>query len=459
MIGVPLILLAMLAADAQDAAGLVSQLGAPKYADREAAAQALEVLGREALPALKAAQEATDPEVRSRAALLQGKIENALMVRPTLVRLDFEDRPLPEVVKTLGDRAGMTMVLVPENNPAHQSRRITLKADEPVTLWQAVDRLSRAAKLRSHVVILANGAARAPAFQFVDRQEETDPIPTSDNGPFRLLVQGIHYHRDLTFGKGVTNPIIVGPNAQLARARPLNDEASTEQFYLDLQVTAEPRMLVAQNGPLKIVEAIDDKDQSLLPPASDQPNARVSGYYGTYSTGLASFQLQVHLKHPLQAGKTIKRFRGTLPVVVSTRKDNPLVINLADAEGKTFNSPDWSLTIHEIKADPDQPRTTIEISARSNSPADPSLGGRPAMELAGLRSSHSAQSQIEILDAQGRIYQQWFPSTSRIDANELRMTLMLLPSDDVGAPAQLRFYDMARAMTDATFEFHDVPMP
>jgi hypothetical protein len=462
MIGVPLILLAILAADGPGpeatAAGLVAQLGAPKYADREGAAQALEALGREAIPALKAARDAGDPEVRSRAALLQGKIESALMVRPTLVRLDFDDRPLAEVVQALGDRAGVAMQLVPPNNPAQAGQRVTLREDGPVTLWQAIDRLGRAGGLQHAVVNAGVGGARGPAIQFVARPGEVTPPPTSDSGPFRLLVQGIHYHRDLTFGGG-NNGVVMGPNGVVLGRNAGGGRAATEQFYLDLQVTAEPRMLVSQNGPLKLVEAIDEKNQSLLPPGGDQATVRMSGYYGTYNSGSSSVQLQVQLAHPPLAGERIKRLRGTLPVIVSTRKDDPLLIPLADAKGKTFQTPEWSVTIHDVKADADQPRTSIELSLRSNAPSDPTLGGRAGMELAGLRSPYQTQSQIEILDAQGRVYRQWFPSSSRVDAEEMRMTLMLLPSEDVGAPAQLRFYDLARAATEASFEFHDIPMP
>jgi hypothetical protein len=470
MIGVPLMMLALLAADGPapgpagggaggDAAGLVARLGAPRYADREEAAKALEALGREAIPALKAARDAADPEVRSRATLLRGKIESALMVRPTVVRLDFEDRPLPEVVRALGERAGVPMLLLPENNPALQGRRVTLRADEPVTLWQALDRLGRAAGVQ-HVVSNAGlPGSRSPAIQLVARPGEPAAPPTSDSGPFRLLVQGIHYHRDLTFGAGGNNGVVFGGNGVVMNADRAGGRAATEQFYLDLQVTAEPRMLVSQNGPLKLVEAIDEKNQSLLPAGNEASALRTAGYYGMVNSGMSSVQLQVQLKHPAGAGERIKRLRGVVPVIVSTRKDDPLVIPLADAKGKTFNTAEWGVTVHEIKADADQPRTTIEISVRSSAPADPALGGRVGMELAGLRSSYQAQSQIEILDAQGRAYRQWFPASSRADAEELRMTLMLLPSDDVGAPAQIRFYDMARAATEATFEFHDIPMP
>jgi hypothetical protein len=78
-----------------ESAVLVDRLGSPRYAEREAAADDLERLGRQAIPALRAARDARDLEIRTRALALVNKIEGALLTQPTLVTLDFEDQPLP----------------------------------------------------------------------------------------------------------------------------------------------------------------------------------------------------------------------------------------------------------------------------------------------------------------------------------------------------------------------------
>src|SRR5262245_3873734 len=76
---------------------LVQQLGSSRYQERESAAAGLERIGRAALPALREAREQRDPEVRTRASALVNRIEGALLTQPTMLRLDFEARPLPEV--------------------------------------------------------------------------------------------------------------------------------------------------------------------------------------------------------------------------------------------------------------------------------------------------------------------------------------------------------------------------
>jgi len=117
-----------------DPAGLVHRLGAPKYADREAASRDLEKLGADALPALKAARVSRDAEIRSRAEVLLERIESDLLVRPSLIALDFHDRPVSEIVREIGARGHVALSLQPSaTSPG--DRRIDLARPEPVPFW------------------------------------------------------------------------------------------------------------------------------------------------------------------------------------------------------------------------------------------------------------------------------------------------------------------------------------
>ena len=69
MIGVSLLFIMQIAgqaSSASDAASLVEQLGSARYADREDAARTLQVLGKEAIPALVAGRSSNDMEIRTR---------------------------------------------------------------------------------------------------------------------------------------------------------------------------------------------------------------------------------------------------------------------------------------------------------------------------------------------------------------------------------------------------------
>src|SRR5438445_11192676 len=95
-----LTLLALLGwAAGPDPAALVDDLASPREAVRAEAAGALEERGRPALPALYRARSAGDPDLRRRVEGLIDLIERQRLLRATRVRLDFADRPLPEVAE------------------------------------------------------------------------------------------------------------------------------------------------------------------------------------------------------------------------------------------------------------------------------------------------------------------------------------------------------------------------
>ena len=131
-----------------DAAALVEQLGSPRYADREAAAAALEQIGRPALAPLRKPRNSRDPEIRNRAGSLAQKIETALLTLPTRVQLDFHDSPLPEVARSLSSQTGFRIELYPANLPRWRQQRVSLHESEVIDFWKAIDRLCDRAGLQ-----------------------------------------------------------------------------------------------------------------------------------------------------------------------------------------------------------------------------------------------------------------------------------------------------------------------
>jgi hypothetical protein len=300
------------------------------------------------------------------------------------------------------------------------------------------------------------------------------PWPRSDSGPFRATIQGVHLHRDLTFGAVgmngglINNGVVIGPmpgGRPGPAARPLPGGGQTHvavQFSVDLHIAAEPRMILSQTGPIKLAEAIDDKGQSLLTDEkSNQVQQRYAGYLGGYGAAMAMIVTQVQLQAPAQPGQQIRRLRGSVPLLIAARKEPPMTIPLADAKGRTFQTGDLSVTIHNIRPETDpMGSTSIELSVRPNATPDPLAGAnRMPFETFAFRSPQMTQSQVEILDAQGRAYPQWITSSMQSNNEETRMTLRLMPNDQVGAPAQLRLFDMARAQAEAHFDFREIPIP
>jgi hypothetical protein len=456
-----------------DAGALVGQLGSARYGERQAATEALEKLGVEALPALRAARGSEDPEVRQRVRAILSRIESERMVRATMLRLDFVDRPLPEVVSEIAQKSGIALQLMPPDPVAWRGRRVTLKSEVAVPFWAALDQLCEAAQVRP--VPNMGGMAEGRGGLVLSTGSIGEAGPTSDRGPFRTVITQTNYHVVRSFGSALGTPfepaLVIGPNG-----RPLVDAARpgaagaegrrSVSFGIEAQILVEPRMAVVQTGPPRLTAAVDDLGQSLVP-TEGVPGAG-GMRSGMVMGGVGGLQISIALKPPERFGSRIVDLEGTVPVIATARKDEPLVIPLAGAVGKTFESEDASVTIHAVDPAPNNPPggTLVELSIRpkatvGDNPAEMGGGGLMAQgQFLGLtRMPGSGQGPIEVADAQGRIYRQWFPRSSQANMEEIRMTLALLSSEGVGPPAEIRYYGMSRTPTEVGFHFKDVPMP
>lgn len=130
-------------------AELVAQLGSDDFRTREAAHAALQKCGPEAIPALRAALESADPEIRLRAAPLLTRVQRAADSAPRTVAkkiaLDYTNVPLAQAVTDLRARTGLNVTLDPAR-VADPLRKITCVTGE-LPVWEAVEALAAAAGL------------------------------------------------------------------------------------------------------------------------------------------------------------------------------------------------------------------------------------------------------------------------------------------------------------------------
>lgn len=443
-----------------DPGAMVARLGANRYSEREAASLALERLGRPALPALRAARDSRDPEIRTRAAGLLHKIEGMLLTQPTRVRLDFDRTPLVQVTRSLSQQAGFKVALYPENLGKWNYTKVTLRRPEPVTFWKAVDLLCDAAELQQSPGLHGIAGPREPTFALTNGPSGVT-TPKSDHGPFRVSLLGLHFQRDLTYGPSMPgaqgadfggNPRLPQPTAPGRRAR--MTPVITEQFSASLALAAEPRLNVSQNGSLQVTEAVDDLGQSLIPPTEDPTGAnRLEGYFG--STSGSVLRLQVLLRRPATPGRTIKRLRGTIPLNVCSRRPDPLQVPLDRAAGKRFANADVDLVVHSIRPGAFGAQTLLELSVKASERA--SSADQADVDAFGeLYPVDTNRLQLEILDSRGQLVT-WFPSGH--DSENSRLTLTLNGQPGRLVLKELRYYTLTRATVNVPFEFRDVPMP
>jgi hypothetical protein len=468
MLGVKL-LLALVAGQTHAAgadtnpATLVAQLGAPRYADRQAAAEALERIGGPALPALRSARNARDREIRARALVVIERIESALLTQPTRVRLDFADAPLQEVIRSLALQSGFKVALAPQSLPKWRFQRVTLRCSGPVNFWTAADRLCDSAGLQYNPAMPASIGQRDGAFAFTEGTGRTR-TPNSDHGPFRVSLLSVDYERHVSYvpsvAPGPFPPPRPRPPARApetpqrgspARALPLTNV----EFSAHLVLAAEPRLFLTQRGLPQLSEVSDDRGNSLIPTSAGR-RAPSPFEVGFPMTSGPVMHLKVPLHRPAEAGGTIKKMRGVIPLVASSRKPDPLVVPLAGAAGKTFENPDLQLTLHEIQPMPNSQNTVLELTVR----ASERVAAASHAETAGFNNAFQRidpqHLHIDVLDTRGALIP-WFQSGVEPETGRLTLTLTHLPQTT--EPKELRYYALTCGEVSVPFEFSDIPMP
>ncbi|WZO99961.1 hypothetical protein EP7_001579 [Isosphaeraceae bacterium EP7] len=444
---------------------LVARLGAPRLADREAAAAALTALGPDAIPALLAARHTSNLEARARVAALLDALEATRISAPTKLLLDFEQASLEQVARTLGQRAGVRILLEPESSPNWKTTIVKLVDPEPVLFWEAINRLCKVGGLR----IAPGDAWRFRQMAGNGRPEDRGspllalmattvaPAPSSIDGAFLVSLTGLHRSREVAF------PAPVGPPGT-AQPEPL----LTDRFQAMIQVAVEPRMNIAQVGPAQDVEGQDDRGQALSSPTSTggvrpmlEPGQGLPIGPGDTSIG----SMQVPLVYPETQGTTIKRLKGMIPVVISGRRPNALIASLTEGLGKVVQDDDTAMQVHSVQVDQQTKRTTIEFSVwpkagQPGGPPRPSIPGIPNRPGSGPGRAGLLvdPARVEVRDADGKRCR-LNAFTSRPEGLVSRCHWVLDPAPGIGLPTEIRFETHVWTTVEVSFEFRDLPMP
>ena len=437
----------------------IARLGSNRYSQREAAAKQLEELGRGALPALrKAAAESPDPEIQVRAAVLQDRIEEALTIQPSMVRLNFGGVPLRDAIEAFGKQAEVKFSLSNANDP-RWSKPVVFAESDPLPFWSALDRLCELGEMRLNLLGSPSLNRQATVMTLT---KANGPPPkgivgaVSRQGPFSAVLTNLNYTRNVTLANG--NEPIVRPSAYT-------------QFTASMQVYAEPRLMISSGGPPIIKEAIDDLGNALTLPVDDSrgtPRHFVSSMPSIYNRTLAA---SFSLIHPEQAGETIRRIAGTLPLTVAAFRSPALTAPLANAASKTFSNEIGSITVNGIDApNAGNPAMTIELTIR---PSESETASTPPSDLYGAGAA-LIQTQLEILDAKDNELRWHVRNINGPKANgEISVSVYISTGMNInpfqlgpdgnpiplGPPDKIRYRALRQTAAELVFEFRDVPMP
>jgi hypothetical protein len=265
------------------------------------------------------------------------------------------------------------------------------------------------------------------------------PAFTAYSGPVRIHLFATHRHRDRNFESDEFSGV------------PQHSATVT----VEVQAFAEPGRFLNGNGPVRL-EAVDERARAISPQGlgpGDPPGWRASSWLIPGTISARQWHVPFGLPDLLR-GSPLK-LRGVLPVVISSRRPDPLLIPLAGAAGKTFRQGPAVVRIDKVDAQGAQ-TTSIELSLSEDViPAD-----RPRVRL-GAETDFVGDflaNRLEFEDAEGRLLS-WLligdPAASATN-NEIQVRTFV---SGTARPAMLRVYRLHRVATELPFEFADVPSP
>jgi hypothetical protein len=433
---------------------LIARLGSPRFAEREEATVALRSLGRDAIDPLRRARDSEDPEVQARARGLLDSIEREMVLQPTLVRVDARDRPLAQVVRDLAGQTGFDLRADLGRQPRWADREVELRTPEPISFWQALDRLGLDVQAPQPDGFRRFGDPPDPSYLVFGRGGH--PLPTWQEGPFRLVA------RDVGLGPmaGTLPRGRFGNDARAFRAI-----AKEVGLRIEAELQAEPRLLLRVDGPLTLLEAIDDKGRSLLPPDPERRNQMVLAPDGPSSPSLG-FSMDLDL--PANPGLRVARLRARLPVVVDTRRIEPVEIPLApkiapgvDATPRVISNGELGIVVHGLEAKGTDGGwaldLTISPSGWRGMVLRRGMGGRQRVAFLNGELGRTLAS-LEVVDAEGRQHGGLTSHVGRFTQEGIRLEVGL-PRDPSGRPpTRLLFHETLSEPVVLTFELRDIPI-
>ncbi len=448
-------LVVSLSALGSDIPGLINELGSPRYAQREQASTALEKLGRQAMPALKVGRRAKDPEIRNRSGVIFDRIETLLLINPTISPMVAADLPADLALDHLSNQYGLNVRLL-EPNPVNSLPRIAIPAGESLPFWDVVESVARQAGLEIQTepaISDSGGEGRSNGSISLYRLPPgTTLSPSSVSGPFRVSLDTMTrlLERNYLADGGVT----IGAGADPARFS-AGIGRSSDRFQLNLIVMAEPRMRIAVAGPAQLTVASDDLGNSMISDTSSgearEPEPFVSRNVPSKSgVGLVSLRM----RFPTNPGRVVKTLKGMIPLTVSTRKEDPITIRLAEAPGKSFRTTNSLITVHEVKVEPNLSEFLIDFSLKALVSLTQGVFDQDPFSIA-LQTGLS--NQIELVDQGGSGVSRWSIASQTTDPGGVRMTIRVAAGQN--KPVDLRVYDLVTVDTQAQFSFTDIPLP
>jgi hypothetical protein len=466
-------------------AGLVAQLGSPRFGEREAASGALDALGRAALEPLQSALTSPDAEVRRRARQLVQKIERdvetARLLEPSRVRLVYRDTPVSQALADIARGTGLPIQLKGERTRPTE-RKVTVDTGE-MTLWEALARFCQEAGL------VEDGVSPGPFHEEEARDDQRDrrvvALEDISGGAFgrrqnQLVIRPGRPRHLPTYQAGALRVRALPPDPP-----PAGPPVAEGETWVGLEVRLEPRLRLQSVLGLRVDRALDDQGRALTQRVASLTGAdTLGGGSGTevlviwdgvtdlpteLPSGAACVPIQLRL--PDRSPRRLKELSGTIALRVLTAPE-PLVTveRPLQSVGQTSAGADGSaLRVSEARRGANgQLALRVEVTP---APRDLILGGVPARVVLANRGWRGGPGmpvppavgveQLALVDARGRPLPLVGSKGPTIDGlgKAWEFTLVYQPGPNEGEPARLVYTGRRSATATVSFTLADIPLP
>lgn len=475
------------AADAARIARLIDQLGSERFDDREEAFRALERLGPPALEALRQAAANKDLEIARRAADLAARAACRLATARTLdagrIRLEYKDRPVPEVVADFASRTGYPLQLDDKDRARLAQRTITLDTGE-VSFWEALEQLCGKAGLVEEG--LRDPTKYPPPLipNLGRKQNVVSRSPYLADDSFGLQAALI-----LADGKQPTPPThVIGALRirALSPGHPHRDHLPQPgDTHLVLDVAPGPGLGWHSLVSVRVDKAIDDRGQRLVQRGASLGGAGLDGddeirFLLAEQVGVTSapgpgyrHQIPVRLKLGALPSKQVKELHGTLAAEVLTPPGPLMVIDdVVKAAGRSVRGEEGGLlTVAEASREAEG---RVRLKVRLETPPPPQswrrfgaaalLNGQVLAQrrllFQGDDRADTPPSELILLDAKGEVIpRREGRGTGKGVGTAHEYELTFQPRPGQSEPARLVYNGRRLVVIEVPFTLKDVPLP
>ena len=420
----------------------IAQLASDDWKARQRATDHLVAMGDEALPRLaQVVEESADQEVRTRAQAAIQQIEDNRLVGMTMVTMRLSSATPAAAFAELARQARAPIAVDPPDLLRKSTKPVSL-AVERRPFWEVMESLSAQTGLEVTSVTRHN---REVGLGVTSGGTDWMDKPIVLAGP--LLIRADRLSRVST-----------------TQLKPPRD--TTEEFTVSLTVFDEPKLRVLDfSQTLRLDQAVDEKGNSLVPPADPNgvlPNADV---FGNHREGHTSrWDVGATLHHPKGIGKQIKRLRASTSVLVETRAA-VLDVPLANARNATRTVGGVRVTVKSVDAS----RAELSVFRDGRSDAE---WYAVRMQLSAGRAQLLGEGDRVVARGQGSADADESADNQRLD---LRLRFVREPAEDGGRGGREGKRAAANASSEPArfvwefpvearelvvpFEFRDLPIP